>query len=121
MSGPITLKAALARYMDPGAFRESVPDSVKHTCPTHGRTVHDKLKARRDWSMKRAEAAIRFFSRPENREWLDKRVAALASVDTHPQGGDSTKIEAPFMSGAARSEAEGDAQIPSQPPSGDSP
>ena len=25
---------------------------------------------------------------------------ALASADTHPEGGDSTEIEAPFMSGA---------------------
>lgn len=74
----ITLKAALARYMDPQAFREGVPASVKFTCKAAGRTLHDKLKRRREIAMKRAEAAIRFFSRPENLEWLERRNTAVA-------------------------------------------
>lgn len=72
-----TLKECLARYMDPGAFRDSVPDRVKFTSAEQGRVVHDRLKARRATAMKRAEAAIRFFSRPENREWLDARALAM--------------------------------------------
>lgn len=72
-----TLKECLARYMDPGAFRDSVPGRVKFTSAEQGRVVHDRLKARRDTAMKRAEAAIRFFSRPENREWLDHRALAM--------------------------------------------
>lgn len=72
-----TLKESLARYMDPEAFREPVPDAVKFTSKESGRVAHDKLKARRVVSMKRAEAAIRFFSKPENREALDHRKQAL--------------------------------------------
>lgn len=76
-----TLKESLARYMDPGAFRDSVPPSVKFTSKQAGLVLHDKLKARRQIAMKRAEAAIRFFSRPENRDWLARRAAAMASTE----------------------------------------
>lgn len=71
-----TLKESLARYMDPEAFREGVPDSVKFTSRAVGKAVHDKRKARREIAMKRAEAAIRFFSKPENRALLDQRKEA---------------------------------------------
>lgn len=76
---PRTLKECLARYMDPAAFIEPVPDSVKFTSKQMGRVHHDKLKFRRQTAMKRAEAAIRFFSRPENRARLEHRLAVLAN------------------------------------------
>jgi hypothetical protein len=71
-----TLKEDLARFMDPTAFKASVPQSVKFTAKEYGRAVHDKLKVRRTIAMKRAEAAIRFFSKPEERERLDHRLRA---------------------------------------------
>ena len=39
----------------------------------------------------------------------------LASADTPPKGGDSTKIESPFMSGAVPPEEAADAQTQSSP------
>jgi hypothetical protein len=71
-----TLKADLACYMDPAAFRDSVPEPMKHIAPEMGKTVHDKLKVRREWATKRAAAAIRFFLKPENRDRLDRLAAA---------------------------------------------
>ncbi len=71
-----TLKESLARFMDPQAFREHVPDAVKFTSKQFAKVQHDKLKVRREIAMKRADAAIRFFSKPENRERLDYRASA---------------------------------------------
>lgn len=76
-----SLKESLARFMDPQAFREGVPASVKFTSKEQGRVVHDKLKVRREIAMKRAEAAIRFFMKPENRERLDHRAATLRASE----------------------------------------
>jgi len=70
------LKARLARFMDPQAF-EPVPNRVKHTSRMVGKTTHDKRKVRREIALKRADAAIRFFLKPENAEALANR-AALA-------------------------------------------
>jgi hypothetical protein len=67
-----SLKDDLAGYMDPEAFRSSVPEPMKHIAPEMGKVVHDKLKVRREMATKRAGAAIRFFLKPENRERLDK-------------------------------------------------
>lgn len=65
-----SLKGCLARYMDPKAFVDRVPDRVKFTCPEVGRVAHEKLKFRRDIALKRAAASIRFFSKPENHALL---------------------------------------------------
>jgi hypothetical protein len=69
------LKAQLARFMDPGAFRDSVPESVKGTSPVYGKALHDRLKVRREISLKRADAAIRFFLKPDNLAALNTRAA----------------------------------------------
>lgn len=81
-----TLKGRLARYMDPKPFLEGVPDAVKFTSGEFGRVTHDKMKARREIAMKRAECAIRFFCKPENMALLQQRAA---SVDRSPEGGNS--------------------------------
>jgi hypothetical protein len=70
----LTLKESLARYMDPEAFRDSVPDAVKFTCGNVGKSKHDKLKRRRTFATERAGAAIRFFKMPHNRERLDASI-----------------------------------------------
>lgn len=77
-----TLKENLARFMDPAAFKESVPDPMKHIAPTMGKVKHDKLKLRRDIALKRADAAIRFFLKLDNRILLDRRAAMLNSPET---------------------------------------
>ena len=71
-----TLKAKLARYLDPDAFKESVPNRVKHTCAAVGKTEHDRLKARRDRAIGRAESALSFFMKPENLAALNHRADA---------------------------------------------
>lgn len=76
--GDKSLKDHLACFMDPEAFRESVPVSVKYTCKGVAKVQHDKLKFRRDIAKKRADAAIRFFMKPENRAKLDHRIALTA-------------------------------------------
>lgn len=60
-----TLVENLARYMDLKAF-----DARKV-----GKEQAERLKARREISMKRAKAAVRFFEKPENFERLRYRVA----------------------------------------------
>lgn len=74
-----TLKECLARFMDPAAFTEGVAASVKFTSKAVGKTEHDKLKARRDFALKRADAAIRFFLKEENVSRLDGRIASAQS------------------------------------------
>ena len=56
-----SLKESLARFMDPAAFTDTVPDRVKFTSRAVGKVEHDRLKSRRDIALKRADAAIRFF------------------------------------------------------------
>lgn len=74
--GEKTLKDKLARFMDPEAFKDSVPAAIKHTCAEMGKVRHDKLKVRREIAKKRADAAIRFFLKPGNRALLDARTKA---------------------------------------------
>ena len=66
------LKAKLARFTDREAF-EPVENRIKHTCPNVGKAEHDKRKARREIALKRADAAIRFFLKPENLALLNAR------------------------------------------------
>jgi hypothetical protein len=79
-----TLRQSLARYMDPEAFKESVPDAMKFTCKNVARVRHDKLKVRRDIADKRAGAAIRFFLMPENRARLEAVVAPVEAAAQDP-------------------------------------
>lgn len=74
---------SLARYMHPQAF-EPVPPRMKWTCKNVGKAEHDKRRSRRQLELKRAKAAVRFFSRPENRQWLDDYCRAKAAEGTHP-------------------------------------
>jgi hypothetical protein len=76
-----TLKEKLARYFDPEAFKESVPNRVKHTCAAVAKTEHDKLKARRIRAMDRAGSALGFFTHPENLRALNRRVAISTPAD----------------------------------------
>lgn len=74
-----TLKERLARYMDPQAF-EPVPNCVKYTSATMGMVFRDERRSRRERALKRADAAIRFFMKPENAELLAYRSALSGSV-----------------------------------------
>ena len=51
-----TLKASLARYMDPKAFEAKKV----------GQAQAERLRARREIAMKRADASIRFFLKDDN-------------------------------------------------------
>lgn len=62
--GDRTLKESLARYMDNKAF---VAKAV-------GKEQAARLKVRREIALKRAGAAIRFFSKPTNLAHLQRRV-----------------------------------------------
>lgn len=66
---------------------EPVPPRIKHTCAAVGKTVHDKRKARREISMKRSEAAIRFFMKPENASAIEARRAETHSGSVHESAG----------------------------------
>lgn len=68
-----TLKESLARYMDPGAFRDKVSDAQRFTCPTVAKASAELLKRRRKSAAERAATAIRFFSKPGN---LDRLIAS---------------------------------------------
>lgn len=81
--GKGTTKERLARFMDPPAF-EPVPPSVKFTSSEVGRDMHDRRKVRREIALKRADAAIRFFRKPENLAWLNARQDAPNSPSETP-------------------------------------
>lgn len=80
--GSKTLKERLARYMDPQAF-EPVPDGIKFTSRSVGLATHDRRKARRTISLKRADAAIRFFLKPENARAIEARRAETGTGSVH--------------------------------------
>jgi hypothetical protein len=65
MSEQRSMKESLARYMDPRAF-DLAHWSGKHTSKAQGGVVVYKHKLRRQIALKRANAAIRFFLRPDN-------------------------------------------------------
>ena len=68
------LKKRLARYLDAEAF-EPVPDSVKFTAKCAGKSMHDRRKIRREWALKRAECAIRFFMKTDNADAIADAIA----------------------------------------------
>lgn len=65
-----TMKERLARFMDMKAF----------TAKRVGKAQAEALAARRQIAMKRANAAIDFFKKPENRESLDRLIGARAAI-----------------------------------------
>ena len=75
-----SLKEGLARFMDRGAF-EPVENRIKHTCANVGKAEHDKRKVRREIALKRADAAIRFFLKPDNFAALQRRQHLLSQVN----------------------------------------
>lgn len=71
-----TLKAKLARYMDPKAFEAKKV----------GKEQAERLRARREIAMKRADAAIRFFLKDDNLAALTHRKAVHQSpTEGNPQ------------------------------------
>jgi hypothetical protein len=75
-----SLKERLARFMDPQAY-EPVPKRIGKIM---GKALHDSRKARREIAMRRAAAAIRFFSKPAERALLDARIARLSPASDAP-------------------------------------
>lgn len=78
-----TIKESLARYMDPQAF-EPVAAPTKRTSPEFAHRQAEKRKVRREIAMKRAEAAIRFFCKPENLRMINDRASSTPAAAAVP-------------------------------------
>jgi len=79
-----TLKENLARFMDPQAFAP-VAAPTKRTSPEFAHRQAEKRKVRREIAMKRAEAAIRFFCKPDNLCLINERAVRFpAASDAKP-------------------------------------
>lgn len=89
-SGDRTMKADLARFMDPQAF-EPVPQRVGKA---KAKAMHDARKIRREIATKRADAAIRFFLKPGAIDRLTYRATNPAASQPQAEAHTPARIEA---------------------------